>query len=260
MKAKTEDKLVLTGFPGLTIIHLDICNSTNDYLKRHFRKLKDRFPVLLISDEQKKGRGRGNRHWFSSRLKGLYASLAVDITRKVNLNLLPLSCGIVVLETLKAINQESFSLKWPNDIIVQNKKIAGILVENIIQGEEIICICGFGINLSHEEDDFPEELKEKSISIKMLSGKPPNIDIFVSLLVKNFFKWFDILKNGKDPSILEMVRKANYFSKGDKISLQGKNGRTSGSFIDILSDGSIAIERDNGEILTFYTGEIYTGD
>jgi BirA family biotin operon repressor/biotin-[acetyl-CoA-carboxylase] ligase len=222
--------------------------------------MEGRFPLLLISDEQSRGRGRGQRRWFSPKGKGLYASLAVNISSKIHLNLLSLACGIAVRESLENIVGNGFRLKWPNDIMFRNKKIAGILVENIIQGEKIICICGFGINLNHDKGDFPPELRDKSISMKTITGNPTHQDNLITRLVLNFFKWLDILESGKISNILESIRKSSYFSRGDKISIQGENGKTTGVFLGILRDGGISIKNNRGERMTFYSGETHIID
>lgn len=239
----------------LRIIHLDTCDSTNDYLKSHLREMRDRLPLLLISDEQTKGRGQRNRDWFSKRDQGLYLSLALGISGKTNLNLLSLCAGVAVRETLNTISRQEFKLKWPNDIMVRNKKIAGILIENMVQGEEIICICGIGINLNHEKDDFPAALRGRSISMKMVTGNPTGSHIVIQHLVRNCFKWFGILEKGEESRILNSVSRSNYFMRGDPVSIQIGNGKTEGSFVEIRPDGGISIEKDTGEVLIFYTGE-----
>jgi BirA family biotin operon repressor/biotin-[acetyl-CoA-carboxylase] ligase len=260
MNPKTGSELILNGNRYLSFIHLQTCDSTNDYLKSRRREIEDRFPLLLISDEQTSGRGRGQRRWFSPKGMGLYASLAVNVTSKIHLNLLSFACGIAVLESLKSIGGNGFRLKWPNDIMFRNKKIAGILVENIIQGEKIICICGFGINLNHDKGDFPPGLRDKSISMKTITGDPTHKDNLITILVLNFFKWLNLLETGKTLNILKSIRKSSYFSRGDKISIRGENGKTTGVFLEILRDGGISIKTDRGEIMAFYSGEAHIID
>jgi BirA family biotin operon repressor/biotin-[acetyl-CoA-carboxylase] ligase len=130
---------------NLEVITLEECDSTNNYLKRNYERVKDKLPVLATCVLQTAGRGREQRTWLSSRGKGLYSSFGFNLAARQYLNLLPLIAGFSVIETLQTasgIRDMDLGLKWPNDVLCRGEKIAGILIENIIMETELFCIVG----------------------------------------------------------------------------------------------------------------------
>jgi BirA family biotin operon repressor/biotin-[acetyl-CoA-carboxylase] ligase len=242
----------------LYVISLDQCDSTNNYLKKNSENLKDKLPVLVTSSLQTAGRGRVKRNWVSPKGKGLYSSFGFNLENSQNLNLLPLIAGISVIETLKKISDIELGLKWPNDILYKNKKIGGILIENIITAFDIFCITGIGINLNHTGADFPGELQDKAISLKMITGLTINTVQVNPLLAALFFQWLEKLKTGTNEEIIQTANRYSDFLKEENISFHHPADKKiiSGIFKGINRDGGLILENKQGSGTIYYSGEI----
>jgi BirA family biotin operon repressor/biotin-[acetyl-CoA-carboxylase] ligase len=242
----------------LYVIPLDQCDSTNNYIKTNHENLKDKLPVLVTSSFQTAGRGREERTWTSPKGKGLYSSIAFILGNSQNLNLLTLIAGISVIETLKKITVIELGLKWPNDILYKNKKIAGILIENIITASNIFCITGIGINLNHTAADFPGELKDKAVSLKMITGLTTNAEQINPLLAAILFQWLEKLKTDATEEIIQTANRYSRFLKDKNISFHhpSDNKIISGIFKGINHDGGLILEKREGTTAIYYSGEI----
>jgi BirA family biotin operon repressor/biotin-[acetyl-CoA-carboxylase] ligase len=245
---------------GLQVIALEQCDSTNNYLKRHHDLCSDRSPVLVTSTLQTAGRGREQRHWLSQRGTGLYSSFGFGLDNRKNLHLLPLIAGIAVIETLKQLGNIDLGLKWPNDILHQYKKIAGILIENIIAEAGIFCITGIGINLNHSAADFPVTLQNRAVSLKMITGFAADYraeEINPRLAVV-FFSWLKKLRDNAREEILHTADHYMQFLKNKSISFHhpAADEPITGIFRGIHHDGGLLLEGKDGTVNTYYSGEI----
>lgn len=246
-------------FPDfLYVIPLDQCDSTNNYIKTNHENLQDKLPVLVTSSMQTAGRGREKRNWVSTKGKGLYSSFGFNLENRQNLNLLPLIAGSSVIDTLKKITGIELGLKWPNDILYKNKKIAGILIENIITASDIFCITGIGVNLNHTTADFPGELQEKAISLKMITGLNTSAEQITPVLAALLFQWLERLKTGGTKEIIQTANRYSAFLKNKNISFHHAvdNKIISGIFKAINHDGGLILENKQGSTTIYYSGEI----
>jgi BirA family biotin operon repressor/biotin-[acetyl-CoA-carboxylase] ligase len=246
-------------FPDfLYVIPLDQCDSTNNYIKTNHENLQDKLPVLVTSSMQTAGRGREKRNWVSTKGKGLYSSFGFNLENRQNLSLLPLIAGISVIDTLKKITGIELGLKWPNDILYKNKKIAGILIENIITASDIFCITGIGVNLNHTTADFPGELQEKAISLKMITGLNTSAEQITPVLAALLFQWLERLKTGGTKEIIQTANRYSAFLKNKNISFHHAvdNKIISGIFKAINHDGGLILENKQGSTTIYYSGEI----
>ncbi len=245
---------------SLEVITLVQCDSTNNYLKTHYNDLKDKLPVMVTTAFQTGGRGRENRTWVSPKGKGLYSSFGFSLDCNKNLHFLPLIAGISVIETLEEIGNIEASLKWPNDVLYNDKKIAGILIENTIFDNRIYCITGIGINLNHTVGDFPGELAQKAISLKMITGSTYkyNTETINSLLADIFFNWLETLTNNeeKKEKIIQAANRYSRFFKEREIQFHNNNQITRGIFKGVNSDGGLILGSKEGSITIYYSGEI----
>lgn len=243
---------------NLKIISLDQCDSTNNYLRTHFEKLKAKLPVLVTTASQTSGRGRENRTWISLRGKGLYSSFGFLLDSNKNLHLLPLISGISVIETLKMISSIEFVLKWPNDILYKCKKIAGILIENITFENRVFCITGIGINLNHTSSNFNNELVQRAVSLKMITGLTYKAETVNMLLSEIFFNWLEKLKNNESNKIIHTANRFTRYLENRVISFHhpSNNKIIRGIFKGINHDGGLILGNKKGTSTIYYSGEI----
>ena len=139
----------------------DTISSTNDYLLRK-EKNKNKDIKICIAEEQTKGRGRRGKSWISPKFKNIYFSLS-SYLKKEDLSGLSIAVALSVSKVLTKINVMSL-IKWPNDLLVGNKKICGILIETAKVGELTKVVIGIGINVNME---YSELIDQEWTSIKL---------------------------------------------------------------------------------------------
>ena len=139
----------------------DTISSTNDYLLRK-EKNKNKDIKICVAEEQTKGRGRRGKSWISPKFKNIYFSLN-SYLKKEDLSGLSIAVALSVSEVLNKINVMSL-IKWPNDLLVGNKKICGILIETAKVGELTKVVIGIGINVNME---YSELIDQEWTSIKL---------------------------------------------------------------------------------------------
>lgn len=235
---------------------MDETDSTNSFIKLNHDKLKKDYPLAVFAESQLSGRGREDRKWYSLKNKGIYCSIGIDIKSIKNLNFLSLAVGVAISEFLTSITEVQYTIKWPNDILFKNKKIAGILIENIIIDTKISSVIGIGLNVNNDLNDFPDELKNRATSLKLITENLQNIKKIKADLIKFVFKWLNILENNEIQTILEKFHNLskNLINKKIKFHYNGK--MIDGIYKGIGENGEIILEDSNKNIMTFFSGEI----
>jgi BirA family biotin operon repressor/biotin-[acetyl-CoA-carboxylase] ligase len=149
---------------GSKILHFDEVNSTNTYLKEHAEHLPD--GCVVTADYQSAGKGRSGKQWISK--KGVTVSLSFLVKNpSYDISLLPLLCAIGTADAVETITGAPIQIKWPNDLILHEKKLSGILCESVIKGENCFAIGGIGVNVNQSPDDFAKEVLPYATSLKM---------------------------------------------------------------------------------------------
>jgi len=138
--------------------------STNDDLKKNTLKYEN--ATVLLSEKQTAGKGRNGRSFVSLDQKGIYCSILLKPTFDPNLYLkLSILSGIILCETIRQHTGLVPTLKWPNDVLIKGRKVAGILCESSFQaGKQSSFIIGFGLNVYLQ--DFPKELEDIATTLE----------------------------------------------------------------------------------------------
>jgi len=175
-----------TKFLGKNIIHFEIITSTQGFAKNSkIEELPD--GTVILADIQTAGVGTNDRKWFTGKEQNLSMTFVLypncNINKLSNLTILIAQC---MVKSIKNIYGYDLEIKKPNDIVYNNKKLAGILTESKVEGEVVKKICiGIGFNLN--QTIFPEELKEIASSLKIEFGK----DFSREEIMKEFFSIFE---------------------------------------------------------------------
>lgn len=164
------------------IIKLDAIDSTNDFLKELIQKQEvDNFTVVTAK-KQTKGKGQMGAQWHTEDSKNLITSILIKETLP-NIDAifeLNIATALAIVHTLKKLDIPDLSIKWPNDIMSGNKKIAGILIENVFQEHgTIVSVIGIGLNVN--QTDFT--LLPKASSLKNITGKDWDIETILLQIV-----------------------------------------------------------------------------
>lgn len=130
--------------------------------------------AVVVTDHQTGGRGRWGRPWFSLPGKGLQFSLILRPDLEVERHgILTAALGVAVAETLEDVVGLATTIKWPNDVLLNDKKVAGILVETQTVGSTVaVAVCGIGINVSLERGDLPPDIADRASSLTIESTRP----------------------------------------------------------------------------------------
>lgn len=225
------------------IINFPTLSSTNKYLKENYKKY-DEF-VVVTTDNQTNGKGRMDRVWNSSKDDLIFSIL---LKPKFDSSKIPLISLIMGASLCNVINKyQNCSIKWPNDIIINDKKIAGILVEAISSYEIDAVIIGIGINVNSEK--FPSDLIIKASSLKLETNKLINKEILLDEILKEFSRLYFLFIDN-DYEFLNIVKENNYL-KNKNVYINDKEVKV----LDINNSGNLIILEDN-TIKEIYYGEV----
>ncbi len=254
----SEDKLrtlLQPGSFGLPLHFFKTIDSTNDYAKKIAARGEPE-GTLVISEEQTAGRGRMGRSWISPPGTGLWLSLILRPTFiPSQAPLLTSLAAVAVAGAIRRVTGLSAGIKWPNDIIINDRKAAGILIE-LSAGERFVkyLIVGIGINVNTE--DFPEEIHERATSLRICSGrKISRMEILISVLRELERLYSATIHNGDFNSILERYRSWSV-TIGRRITATRSGQEFSALALDITPKGGLLIKDDAGMIEELISGEI----
>lgn len=215
--------------------------------------------LVVLAEEQTAGRGRRERRWVSPAAKGIYLSALLRPAASVAEAgpAAQLVAGIAVAETLAIYADRPMMLRWPNDCYLGGRKMAGVLVESEITGGTLdFLVCGIGINVNHEESDFPADLRARVTSLCMLSGNPqPRLPIVVSLL-KALECWDGVWrKHGLSP-VIERWLELSPESRGSYVEIQTDHGVIRGLAAGLSPTGGLYVEDEREDRHEITLGEL----
>jgi len=211
---------------------------------------------MVSADAQSSGRGRENRSWSSPENLGIYATFGFLLPDQSCLSLLPLAAGIAACDMLRNWTGKEFALKWPNDILADGKKIAGILCETSVNADRILCLAGMGINVNQQNEDFPKELRERAGSLRQLTGVAWPLGEGRERLAASMASWLGKLFAERGSGIVEHARELSRSFLGQAISFHHQGRIERGIFLDIAPDGGLRLQAAGQDEKLFYNGEI----
>jgi len=244
---------------GQKIIMLAAIDSTNSELRRR-ASMEDEGTVILC-EQQTGGRGRMGRTWISPKGKGIWMSILLkpelppaDIPQ---ITIIGAAAVTVALEKNEPDLADKISVKWPNDVLLNDRKICGILTEMQIRGNRVqSVVLGIGLNLYLEEDDFPQGLVEQATSLLIETGKHTDREIVTAEILNNFeilYKSF-IAKESIEDS-LEVCRR-NSAVIGRKVILDEHGLRQEAEVIDLGPKGELVVRLQDESVVSIVSGEI----
>ena len=181
----------------------DVVESTNTEAKRLAREGAPE-GTLIVAGGQTKGRGRMGRTWVSPSGGGLYLSIVLRPTFSVDrLSRLTLTAGVAVAS---AIQESGITpqLKWPNDILIDGRKVGGILTEALFDKRQIeYAVLGIGINVNTEKEAFPASIRNLATSLQLSLGKAVSRNDLLQTLLCQFEQWYESLNTVPFETILE---------------------------------------------------------
>lgn len=244
-----------TKFIGSKIYYYDSIDSTNKMAKDIAHKEEE--GTIIVAEEQLEGRGRLGRTWASPKKKGIYFSIIlkprVSPTKVAKLTLLGAAAVNLALDEI-GINSQ---IKWPNDIVINGKKVCGILTEMSSELNFInYVVIGIGINVNLGEEDIPEDIRHKATSLKIESKKGVNRKNLLAVILNRFEELYVLFKDdGEIADAIEICRN-NSAVIGKEVLVMDGNDEKVGKAIDINEEGELIVVFEDGKAESIFSGEI----
>ena len=211
---------------------------------------------VVISERQTKAKGRSGKSW-ESPLGGIWLSIIlnpnVDYSK---LPLITLATGVAVAKTLERVGIENPEIKWPNDIIINDKKVCGILTEAVTKFNTIEnVIIGVGIDANLNLADFPEELQDGTTTLQIELGRAGNENLLIGMFLEEFEKIANLFIEEKYEDILKEWRKRSY-TIGKIVEVREPfNTYYDAYVLGIGKEGALVVEKIDGTLEKIISGE-----
>ena len=238
--------------PPFIIQHYPALGSTNDHLKQ--MTAAPEF-TCVTADEQTAGRGRRDRTWHSAPGDGLYLSVLLrPLLAPERIPLLSLMCAVAVSEAIARYNVAGTDIKWPNDVLVNERKLSGILIEGIAGADTPRIIAGIGVNLNHR--DFPAELAQTATSLALECGRQIDAAEFRDRLLISLARWYETLRHGNGHLILNRWQHLSSYVHGKRIVVTLNDEQLSGVTAGLTESGALLVRTASGAVRTIIAGEV----
>ena len=222
-----------------TLLHKKEVNSTNEYLRSLLKQGWPTSPIAVYADYQEKGKGQRGNHWESEGQKNVLLSILVsDFIHVTDLYTVNLASVLSVAEVLESYHIKA-KIKWPNDVFVNDEKIAGCLIENALEGDQIkYCVVGIGLNVNQKY--FP---KFSACSMQTVTNKEHDrleiIKALCSQLDKNIALQAD-----------ELLRKVNerLYKAGEMVTFANERSKETYQVLRMMPNGNLKVARGNHEL------------
>jgi BirA family biotin operon repressor/biotin-[acetyl-CoA-carboxylase] ligase len=232
---------------GRKILVYDSTSSTND-VAAEYAKNKNNDGSVIFTEEQTAGRGRAGNKWLSGRSDSIICSILLT-HNEINAELLSLSCAVAVAEAIGKTVRAEAQIKWPNDIILNGKKVAGILLESKQDNGGTAFIIGIGINCHQKKDSFPDELKPIATSIDIESHSIIDRISLAKRLLTSIDHWLETAANNSQKVTDHWRRLSVQLSHRVTLIFNGK--KFTGNCIGIDPEKGLILQLDTGGVRMF---------
>ncbi|HZF40872.1 MAG TPA: biotin--[acetyl-CoA-carboxylase] ligase [Blastocatellia bacterium] len=244
---------MVTHRPPFTIHHFASLGSTNDQLKA--MAAAPEF-TCVVADGQTAGRGRRERTWHSAPGDGLYLSI-LFLPRSDTSSKLPLTgllAAVAVAETLIERGVAGVDIKWPNDVLVNGRKISGVLAEAVSAGSESLrLVLGIGANLNHLS--FPPELSETATSFAIETGERIVVEEFRDRLLEKIAQWYELWRRGASALIIDRWSRLSTYARDQRVVVTIEDEKLIGVTDGLTETGALRLVT-GGDVRTILAGEV----
>ena len=240
---------------GHKIIHYFRTGSTNDVANSLVLE-GARHGTVVVAEEQVAGRGRFDRIWYSEKGSGIYASVILrPALAPTAAPILTLMAGLAVHHAVTEVTGLAADIRWPNDVLVNDKKVCGILTEMSAEVDRIHgVVLGVGLNVNHRQ--MPAELTAIGTSLRIEGGKSySRVQVFVTLL-KKLEHYYRLLLEGGNTAITERWAMASSYAGGKRVRVVTPSGDFLATTLGLDPSGVLRLRRDNGQEEKLLAGEI----
>lgn len=231
-------------------------DSTNTYA-RQLAENGAREGEIVIAEAQTQGRGRLGRRWQSPPFANLYFSVILrPQLPPVQAPQITLAAAVALAETVASFIAQPATIKWPNDILVNGKKLAGILTEVSCDPDRVhYVILGIGVNLNYRVAAMPDEIRAHATSIAELTGKSVQRESFLRRLIQGLDRCYGELEESGF-AVLAPRWEAHFGLRGRRVRVELLDQIVTGRAIGIDKDGALLVEDEHGAIKRVIAGDV----
>jgi BirA family biotin operon repressor/biotin-[acetyl-CoA-carboxylase] ligase len=238
------------GAFGSQVFYYDEIDSTNRVAETLARQNQSEGTIVL-ANLQSMGKGRNTNQWFSPKDVNLYCTLVLKPSRE-NLHRIPFIAGLAIAQALSA-HDLSVDLKWPNDVLIGERKIAGVLVQSAIEGDVLqYAIVGIGINVN--VTDFPAELLSTATSIALEKAAVQREQLLANLLFE-FEELYGKMNLTSWDDFSELIAKHSSYLQNCHVEIKTTDGVTEGTTAGLDPFGGLILKTVTGQVV-IYSGEV----
>ena len=255
IKASEISKDLDTKWAGRNLYVFDEVKSTNTVAKFLAMNGAENGTVI-ISERQTDAKGRSGKAW-ASPVGGIWLSLIVKPNVDYSkLPMITIGTGVAVAKAIERTGITSAEIKWPNDIIIHDKKVCGILTEAVTTFNTIdSVIIGVGIDANIDIEDFPEELQDGTTTLADELGRKEDENVLIRLFLEEFEKIAETFNEGNYESILKDWRKRSY-SVGKIVEVREPFNKNYDAYVvGIGREGALIVEKIDGTLEKVISGE-----
>jgi len=232
---------------GRKILVYNHTASTND-IATEYAKSKENDGLAIFAEEQTAGRGRAGTKWYSARAESILCSIVLTGS-KCNAELLSLTCAVAVAEAIGKIGGAEAKIKWPNDITLNGKKVAGILLESKPNDRSSSYILGIGINCHQKKESFPAELQVTATSIDIESQTICDRISLAKRLLTSIDHWLEAVQ--KDSKKVTGQWRKLSIQLGHRVRLVFNGRKFTGNCIGIDPEKGLVVQLETGGVRMF---------
>jgi BirA family biotin operon repressor/biotin-[acetyl-CoA-carboxylase] ligase len=250
IKARLKTRII-----GSEILVFDETASTNDVVE-HLAKSGARDGLVVFAESQTKGRGRHGRAWISPRGKGLWFSVLLrPALPPAAASRITVAASVAVARAVRQTSHVEARIKWPNDVIVNDKKLAGILTELRAEADEIqLAILGIGIDVNCEAEDFPPDVAKIATSIQVETGHAQDRVALAARVLVELDECYHVALENFETVADEWADLCT--TLGKQIVVRMAQRRIEGFAHALDGDGALLVRKDDGQIERILGGDL----
>jgi BirA family transcriptional regulator, biotin operon repressor / biotin---[acetyl-CoA-carboxylase] ligase len=212
--------------------------------------------AVVLAEEQSAGRGRTGHTWHSERATGIYATVLLrPKLSPIQAPLLTMMAGLSAHAAVQRVAGLSVDLKWPNDLLIQGKKVGGILTEMHAEPAQVrFVIVGIGINVNQEK--FPPDLATASTSLRLETGKSQSrLEVLVRFLRQFEIDYRELLSEGA-AGMVKRFEAVSSYARGKRVRVTNGKESFTGVTAGVEDEGLLRVKRDDGKVTTVIAGDV----
>jgi BirA family biotin operon repressor/biotin-[acetyl-CoA-carboxylase] ligase len=244
-----------TGVIGSEILVFEETASTNDVVE-HLAKSGAREGLVVFAESQTRGRGRRGRAWASPRGKGLWFSVLLRPPLPPSAaSRITVAASVAVVRAVREVCRVDARIKWPNDVIIGDKKLGGILTELRVEADEILmAILGVGIDVNCEQSDFPNDLARIATSLKLETGRSQDRVALAARVLTALNEYYQLALTDFEAVADEWAELCTTLGRHIVVTMGPR--RIEGFAQALDSDGALLVRCDSGQMERILGGDL----